>query len=132
MGAMVAGRRMFDIANAWQGRPPSGGGPCLIVTHEPPREWLGAGLPFTFVADGVASAVRQAQLAAGDREVYGGPNVKHNLWTSFPYGCLHHPTEMFDSGAWGVGGAEPPRPGRLSTAYAQKNRGSSIDADQPR
>jgi dihydrofolate reductase len=69
MGAMVAGRRMFDIANAWQGRPPSGGGPCLIVTHEPPREWLGAGLPFTFVADGVASAVRQAQLAAGDREV---------------------------------------------------------------
>jgi dihydrofolate reductase len=67
-GAMVAGRRMFDIAGAWQGRPP-GGGPCYIVTHNPPQEWLYAGSPFTFVTDGVESAVRQAQAAAGDKNV---------------------------------------------------------------
>src|SRR3712207_2758815 len=42
LGAMVAGRRMFDIANAWGGNPP-GGGPCFIVTHSPPQEWVREG-----------------------------------------------------------------------------------------
>lgn len=68
LGAMVAGRRMFDIANAWQGHPP-GAGPTFIVTHHPPAEWLKQGSPFTFVTDGVESAVRQAQAAAGDKNV---------------------------------------------------------------
>ncbi|MBZ0289434.1 MAG: dihydrofolate reductase family protein [Anaerolineae bacterium] len=68
LGAMVAGRRMFDIANAWGGYPP-GGGPCFIVTHHPPGEWIYEGSPFTFVTDGVESAVAQAQKAAGDKAV---------------------------------------------------------------
>jgi len=67
-GAMVAGRRMFDIANAWQGHPP-GEGPCFIVTHIPPREWQKEGSPFTFVTDGVESAIQQAKAAAGDKNV---------------------------------------------------------------
>jgi dihydrofolate reductase len=65
---MVAGRRMFDIANAWGGHPP-GGGPCFIVTHHPPPEWVKPGSPFTFVTDGVESAVAQARKAAGDKGV---------------------------------------------------------------
>ena len=68
LGAMVAGRRMFDIAHAWGGHPP-GGGPCFIVTHTPPQEWLKQGSPFTFVTDGVESAIRQAKQAAGDKNV---------------------------------------------------------------
>jgi dihydrofolate reductase len=68
IGAMVAGRRMFDIAHAWGGNPP-GGGPCFIVTHTAPREWLKPGSPFTFVTDGVESAIRQAKQAAGDKNV---------------------------------------------------------------
>jgi dihydrofolate reductase len=68
IGAMVAGRRMFDIAHAWGGSPP-GGGPCFIVTHSPPQEWLKEGSPFTFVSDGVESAIRQAKRAAGDKNV---------------------------------------------------------------
>ena len=68
LGAMVVGRRTFDIARAWQGQPP-GGGPCFVVTHTVPREWGKAGSPFTFVTDGVASAIRQAQQAAGDKDV---------------------------------------------------------------
>jgi dihydrofolate reductase len=68
IGAMVAGRRMFDIANAWQGHPP-GEGPCFIVTHFPPQEWVKEGSPFTFVTDGVESAIRQAKAAAGDKNV---------------------------------------------------------------
>jgi dihydrofolate reductase len=67
-GAMVTGRRMFDIAGAWGGRPP-GGAPCFVVTHTVPQEWVKAGSPFTFVTDGVASAIRQAKQAAGDKDV---------------------------------------------------------------
>lgn len=68
LGAMIAGRRMFDIAHAWGGHPP-GGGPCFIMTHHPPQEWLKEGSPFTFVTDGIESAVRQARQAAGDKHV---------------------------------------------------------------
>ena len=68
IGAMVAGRRMFDIAGAWQGHPP-GEGPTFIVTHSPPQEWLREGSPFTFVTDGVESAIRQARAAAGGKDV---------------------------------------------------------------
>jgi dihydrofolate reductase len=68
LGAMVAGRRMFDIAHAWGGNPP-GGGPTFIVTHHPPQEWIKPGSPFTFVTDGVESAVAKAKQAAGDKAV---------------------------------------------------------------
>jgi dihydrofolate reductase len=68
LGAMVAGRRMFDIAHAWGGNPP-GGGPCLIVTHTPPQEWVKPGSPFTFVTDGVESAIEKARQVAGDKDV---------------------------------------------------------------
>jgi dihydrofolate reductase len=68
LGAMIVGRRMFDIAQGWGGYPP-GGGHCFVVTHTVPQEWDKAGSPFTFVTDGVESAVRQAKQAAGDKNV---------------------------------------------------------------
>jgi dihydrofolate reductase len=66
-GAGVWGRRTFDIAHAWGGHPP--GTPCLIVTHDPPQEWVKEGSPFIFVTDGVESAIRQAKETAGDKDV---------------------------------------------------------------
>ncbi len=66
-GAGVWGRRTFDIARAWGGHPP--GSPCFIVTHIAPQEWVKEGSPFTFVTDGVASAIRQAKKAAGEKDV---------------------------------------------------------------
>jgi dihydrofolate reductase len=66
-GAMVAGRRMFDLARAWDGHPPIE--PCFIVTHRVPPEWVKEGSPFTFVTDGVESAIRQARQVAGDKDV---------------------------------------------------------------
>jgi dihydrofolate reductase len=66
-GAGVWGRRTFDIADAWSGHPP--GEPCFIVTHRVPEEWVYDGSPFTFVTDGVESAIRQAKQAAGDKDV---------------------------------------------------------------
>lgn len=67
IGAMICGRRMFDIAQAWGGTPP--GSPCFVVTHHPPQEWMKDGSPFIFVTDGVESAIRQAKAAAGDKDV---------------------------------------------------------------
>jgi dihydrofolate reductase len=66
-GAGVWGRRTFDIAHAWSGHPP--GTPCFIVTHTIPQEWVYNGSPFTFVTDGVESAIRQAKKAAGEKDV---------------------------------------------------------------
>ena len=66
-GAGVWGRRTFDITRSWGGHP--SGTPCFIVTHTVPQEWAGEGSPFTFVTDGVESAIRQARKAAGDKDV---------------------------------------------------------------
>ena len=67
MGAFVTGRRTFDITNGWGGRPPLGV-PTFVVTHTVPEEWVYEGSPFTFVTDGVESAVEQARVAAGDKK----------------------------------------------------------------
>lgn len=66
-GAMVGGRRIFDLTRGWGGSPPFE--PCFIVTHNPPQEWAKPGSAFTFVSDGVESAIRQAQQAAGAQDV---------------------------------------------------------------
>jgi dihydrofolate reductase len=66
-GAMVAGRRMFDLSQAWAGHPPFA--PAFILTHNPPQEWIKEGSPFTFVTDGIESAIAQAKAAAGDKNV---------------------------------------------------------------
>jgi dihydrofolate reductase len=66
-GSGVWGRRTFDIAHAWGGHPP--GRPCFIVTHSAPQEWVYDGSPFTFITDGVDSAIRQAKEAAGAKDV---------------------------------------------------------------
>jgi dihydrofolate reductase len=67
LGAGIWGRKTFDIANGWGGHPP--GSPAFIVTHTVPQEWVKEGSPFTFVTDGVESAIQQAKKAAGDKDV---------------------------------------------------------------
>ncbi len=67
-GANVTGRRTFDVANAWGGKDPYGIS-SFIVSHTVPAEWAGPDSPFTFVTDGVASAIAQAKAAAGERDV---------------------------------------------------------------
>jgi dihydrofolate reductase len=76
MGAIVSGRRMFDVAGAWGGKHPMNV-PVFVVTHHPPEEWGNKpGSPFTFVTDGVASAVAQAKEIAGEKNVgVGGADV---------------------------------------------------------
>ena len=71
MGAFVTGRSTFDITNGWGGNPPLGV-PTFVVTHTVPQEWVYEGSPFTFVTDGVESAVEQAKAVAGDKDVAVG------------------------------------------------------------
>jgi len=71
MGAFVTGRRTFDITNGWGGSPPLGV-PTFVVTHTVSQEWVYEGSPFTFVTEGVESAVEQAKAAAGDKTVAVG------------------------------------------------------------
>jgi dihydrofolate reductase len=71
MGAFVTGRRTFDITNGWSGSPPLGV-PAFVLTHSVPQDWVYDGSPFTFVTDGVESAVEKAKEAAGDKDVAVG------------------------------------------------------------
>lgn len=83
-GAVLMGRRTFEM-----GDPDSYVGeyefqvPIFVVTHEPPRvrPKEDERLTFTFVTDGVESAVAQAKSAAGDKavQVVGGANVARQL-----------------------------------------------------
>ncbi len=68
VGALICGRRTFDIAHGWGGRHPVDV-PVVVVTHAVPAEWVDTHAPFTFVTDGIESAVRQAQAIAGDRDI---------------------------------------------------------------
>jgi dihydrofolate reductase len=83
-GAVLMGRRAFEM-----GDPDSYVGnyefqvPIFVVTHEPPAvaPKQNEHLTFTFVTDGVASAVAQAKAAAGPLAVQaiGGANVAQQL-----------------------------------------------------
>ncbi len=74
-GALVVGRRHFDQACGWSGRHPMDV-PVFVVTHAVPEEWVYEGSLFTFVTDGVESAVEQAKSIAGDKDVgVGGADV---------------------------------------------------------
>jgi dihydrofolate reductase len=69
IAAGVIGRRLFDLTNGWNGVP-ANGEHVFVVTHEPPVDWeYRDTAPFTFVTDGVRSAIEQARAFAGDRGV---------------------------------------------------------------
>ncbi|UJW28561.1 dihydrofolate reductase family protein [Saccharothrix sp. AJ9571] len=69
IGAVVIGRRLFDETNGWGGVP-AAGDRVFVVTHSVPRNWeFAATAPFTFVTDGVESAIEQAKEFTGDGQV---------------------------------------------------------------
>lgn len=68
-GVLITGRRTFDIAGAWGGQHPIDL-PIVVLTHNPPQEWVDKkDSPFTFVTDGIESAVKKAKAIAGDKNV---------------------------------------------------------------
>jgi dihydrofolate reductase len=74
-GAIIAGRRWFDIAGGWGGHHPAGA-PFFVLTHDPPQRWVGPGTGGTVVSGGIDSALEQARAVAGSRNIcVGGANV---------------------------------------------------------
>src|SRR4029453_17620823 len=69
-GALVTGRRTFDLTHGWGGGHPLGV-PVFVLTHSVPQEWVYEGSPFTFVTDGLESAVAKAKAVAGGKN-FGG------------------------------------------------------------
>ena len=66
-GAMLSGRRTFDIANGWKDGHPVDV-PIFVLTREPPSE--GEWSPqVSFVTDGLVRALELAREAAGDGTV---------------------------------------------------------------
>jgi dihydrofolate reductase len=83
VGAYVMGRRMFGGGDGpwdstwrgWWGEDPPFRAPVFVLTHHPrPPVPMGGGTTFTFVTDGIRSALEQARAAAGagDVAVAGG------------------------------------------------------------
>jgi dihydrofolate reductase len=87
-GAVIMGRRMFSggggpwaddpNADGWWGDNPPFHVPVFVLTHHS-RETVvkEGGTSFTFVTDGIETALEQARTAAGDKDVYlgGGADV---------------------------------------------------------
>jgi dihydrofolate reductase len=68
-GAVVTGRRTYDITDGWGGNGPLPGVPLFVLTHEAPARWPRGESSYTFVTDGVESAITQAKAAAGAKDV---------------------------------------------------------------
>jgi dihydrofolate reductase len=77
-GAYIMGRKMFgggdgpwdETWTGWWGEDPPYHTPVFVLTHHArePLEMQG-GTAFTFVTDGIESALEQARAAAGDKDV---------------------------------------------------------------
>jgi dihydrofolate reductase len=79
LGASIAGRRTYDDSiRYWGPNGPAGAQrqPLIVVTHEEPEE-VPENSVYTFVTDGIESALEQARSAAGGKDVaiMGGADV---------------------------------------------------------
>ncbi len=68
-GAVISGRRTYDIAGAWGGKGPLPGVPLFVVTHRVPNTVPAGDPPYTFVTDGIERAVEKARTAAAGKDV---------------------------------------------------------------
>jgi dihydrofolate reductase len=75
-GAAIVGRRMFDVVEDWGYQNPFPI-PCFVLTHRVDDELLVKAPSFTFVSEGIESALERARAVAGEKDVLigGGANV---------------------------------------------------------
>lgn len=76
-GAIVLGRRMFDVGIGTWGEDGAFGRPCFVVTNRAHDDVVKGPTTFGFVTGGVRRAVELARPAAGDRDIVlaGGAQV---------------------------------------------------------
>ena len=59
LGAVLTGRRTFEVAHGWDGN--HAWGPAFVLTHHIPAGWPRPNSTVHFVTDGIGSAVKQAK-----------------------------------------------------------------------
>ena len=77
-GAVVVGRRMFDLGEKYWSDKTHRGLPVFVVTHRPKATITKeSGTTYTFVTGGIEPVIAQALVAAGDRDVVvlGGATI---------------------------------------------------------
>jgi dihydrofolate reductase len=67
-GALLVGRHLFDMTNAWGGRHPMDV-TTVVLTHRLPDDRPAEDENFVFVTDGIEAAVAKAKEIAGDLNV---------------------------------------------------------------
>ena len=79
LGAVLTGRRTFEVAQGWGGN--HAWGPAFVLTHHVPDGWPRRGSTVHFVTDGLESAVAQAKAAASGKSVavHGAHTVQQLL-----------------------------------------------------
>src|SRR5260370_4249569 len=70
IGAIVTGRRTYDLVDGWGGSHRIAGVPVFVLTHDVPATVPQGATPFAFVTDVIDSALKQAKAAAGDKQDY--------------------------------------------------------------
>jgi len=77
-GAYIMGSNMFgpedirmtDAWKGWWGDTPPYHAPVFVLSHKSRESFdMGGGTSFTFVTDGIESAMKQAKAVAGDKEI---------------------------------------------------------------
>jgi len=79
LGAVLTGRRTFDVAQGWGGK--HAWGPAFVLTHQVPAGWPRSGSTVHFVTDGIANAVSRAKAAAAGKSVgvHGADTIQQLL-----------------------------------------------------
>ena len=79
LGAVLTGRRTFEVADGWGGN--HAWGPAFVLTHQVPEGWPRPDSTVHFVTDGIESAVTQARTAAGGKSVgvHGADTIQQLL-----------------------------------------------------
>jgi dihydrofolate reductase len=128
-GAVIMGRNMFwggtgpwgdDPWQGWWGEEPPFGFPVFVLTHHEREPLVKGRTTFSFVTDGIESALEQARAAAGEKyvQVSGGADVGRQYLRAGLLDELHlhvaplllgSGTRLFDAQGPGLPGLEPVR-----------------------
>jgi dihydrofolate reductase len=82
LGAVLTGRRTFEVAHGWGGN--HAWGPAFVLTHHVPAGWPRPNSTVHFVTDGIESAVKQAKAAAAGKAVgvHGADTIQQLLMSA--------------------------------------------------
>jgi dihydrofolate reductase len=96
LGAVLTGRRTFEVAQGWGGN--HAWGPAFVLAHEVPAGWPRPDSTVHFVTDGIESAVRQAKAAAAGKSVavHGADTIQQCLNA----GCSTRSTSTSPPSCW--------------------------------